>query len=865
MGWHRRDGTGTRGRNTSKAKYKGQLISRLPDVGDGRQRVTQSAYYRNGQVKTVTDAKGQIVESSYDRANRVVQTRHQHADGSLEEIRTFAYNKVGKPTRVTDLNGATEYVYDELYRVVEERRQPGTADVPPAPSPYSVQSRYDANGNRTKCIYPDTAGIAGTGRVLVSFYDRLNRLTRMEDHGPQASLPAPAVTQYSYDANGNRLSLSLPNGVVDRYEYDSLNRVTAHSSRKGEALIYDCEYRYDLVGNRLRIDETLADADLPGNPKVRHLRYAYDQQYRLVLETWAAGNIRPPRPRPDGADGRGPDAPSGVDAETRSYTFDRAGNRLTMVVERPGATETIRYRYDDLNRLLSSRRVSTDSAAPPEETGYSHDINGNRQTKTVGGVTAHYTWDVNDRLVAVDRNGRQVFAASYDYRTRRLSKSERQEDGSLKTTVFRYDQGDSFQEFEGEAKKVEFVRGSGMGGGIGSILYSERAQIDGGVEYFHFNAVGHTVATSNASGTVQSSNLYEAYGGIVLSTGSSENNRLANTKERDFSIGLDNHGFRYFDPEVGRYVNPDPLGYKDGPNTYLFTNNNPINHVDPLGLETRRHHLLALDRDTGALRKEFERALKGSQLGIHDFCVDIEKGAHDALHGNRGGEWLKEWREFMFDKNGKSLNRGEADVYKKLHQMANANGIDLSKMINYNTGAATFEKYAGRLKEIGWRAVSSGKYAQYLRKAGKAGKFLGAAGTLYTAGRWILGPNEAFAEEMDLPAGTKIEDTWDSIKRGEFGLQWSKGSDVGAVTIGGTRYEVGGKYPLYRSKKEGEDTKLEWFDKPSELTAIRMSEKPGEFELWFGNLKMPISTSDVLVDTPQEKRVGTSFNQGGEQ
>ena len=584
MGWHRRDGTGTRGRNTSKAKYKGQLISRLPDVGDGRQRVTQSAYYRNGQVKTVTDAKGQIVESSYDRANRVVQTRHQHADGSLEEIRTFAYNKVGKPTRVTDLNGATEYVYDELYRVVEERRQPGTADVPPAPSPYSVQSRYDANGNRTKCIYPDTAGIAGTGRVLVSFYDRLNRLTRMEDHGPQASLPAPAVTQYSYDANGNRLSLSLPNGVVDRYEYDSLNRVTAHSSRKGEALIYDCEYRYDLVGNRLRIDETLADADLPGNPKVRHLRYAYDQQYRLVLETWAAGNIRPPRPRPDGADGRGPDAPSGVDAETRSYTFDRAGNRLTMVVERPGATETTRYRYDDLNRLLASRRVSTDSAAPPEETGYSHDINGNRQTKTVGGVTAHYTWDVNDRLVAVDRNGRQVFAASYDYRTRRLSKSERQEDGSLKTTVFRYDQGDSFQEFEGEAKKVEFVRGSGMGGGIGSILYSERAQIDGGVEYFHFNAVGHTVATSNVDGTVKSSNLYEAYGNIVLSTGASQNNRLANTKERDFSIGLDNHGFRYYDPEVGCYISPDLMKHAESANWYTYVNNNPVNHIDPLGL-----------------------------------------------------------------------------------------------------------------------------------------------------------------------------------------------------------------------------------------------------------------------------------------
>jgi RHS repeat-associated protein len=78
--------------------------------------------------------------------------------------------------------------------------------------------------------------------------------------------------------------------------------------------------------------------------------------------------------------------------------------------------------------------------------------------------------------------------------------------------------------------------------------------------------------------------LYEAYGGIVLSTGSSQNNRLANTRERDFSIGLDNHGKRYFDPEIGRYISPDPAGFPDGLNNYLYCGNNPINRIDPQGL-----------------------------------------------------------------------------------------------------------------------------------------------------------------------------------------------------------------------------------------------------------------------------------------
>ncbi|MBN1859648.1 RHS repeat-associated core domain-containing protein, partial [Candidatus Bipolaricaulota bacterium] len=63
------------------------------------------------------------------------------------------------------------------------------------------------------------------------------------------------------------------------------------------------------------------------------------------------------------------------------------------------------------------------------------------------------------------------------------------------------------------------------------------------------------------------------------------NNRLANTKERDFSIGLDDQGFRYYDPEIGRYTTRDPIGYPSGTmNVYESVFNNPVNHLDPLGL-----------------------------------------------------------------------------------------------------------------------------------------------------------------------------------------------------------------------------------------------------------------------------------------
>jgi hypothetical protein len=45
-------------------------------------------------------------------------------------------------------------------------------------------------------------------------------------------------------------------------------------------------------------------------------------------------------------------------------------------------------------------------------------------------------------------------------------------------------------------------------------------------------------------------------------------------------------GFRYYNPVIGRYISRDPLGYKDGMNPYTYVHNNPINHIDPLGLWT---------------------------------------------------------------------------------------------------------------------------------------------------------------------------------------------------------------------------------------------------------------------------------------
>ena len=248
-----------------------------------------------------------------------------------------------------------------------------------------------------------------------------------------------------------------------------------------------------------------------------------------------------------------------------------------MVVTPSGqGSTTTTYEYDDLNQLLSMTRGG-------QTTTYEYDLNGNRTSKDDGTDTTEYVYDTSNRLVEGQLNETTIFTAAYDARTRRLAKTE---GGS--TTLYRYDGGTNFQEKREGQVVTELVRAGGMGGGIGSVLYTDqsmRTPTAGPVEHFVYNAVGHTVALTDDAGAITQTSLYEAFGDTVVQTGTSDNTRLRNTKERDASLGLDNDGFRYYDPATGRYMQRDPIGYADGMNVYVSVHNNPITGVDPVGLQ----------------------------------------------------------------------------------------------------------------------------------------------------------------------------------------------------------------------------------------------------------------------------------------
>jgi RHS repeat-associated protein len=184
-------------------------------------------------------------------------------------------------------------------------------------------------------------------------------------------------TAFSYDANGNLLSLTDPRGGVTSYAYDSRNRRTSRT----DPLSASESYAFDGMSN------LTSHSDRRG----KTTNFTYDALNRRTFAGF-------------GADG-------GNYESTISYAWD-GGDRLTQVTE--SVTGTITRAYDGLNRLTSE-------TTPQGSLSYTYDAAGRRTSMTVGGQPAvNYSWDSANRLTGVTQGSTSV-AISYDAASRRTS------------------------------------------------------------------------------------------------------------------------------------------------------------------------------------------------------------------------------------------------------------------------------------------------------------------------------------------------------------------------------------------------------------------------------------------------------------
>jgi len=115
------------------------------------------------------------------------------------------------------------------------------------------------------------------------------------------------------------------------------------------------------------------------------------------------------------------------------------------------------------------------------------------------------------------------------------------------------------------------------------LLYSLNAS---GPHYHHTDGLGSTIATTNASGTVEQSFDYDVFGALRSVTGSTGTKYTFTGEENDTS-GLVYLRARYYDPTTGRFISRDPYPMRAADtqtiNRYVYVKNNPTNYVDPSG------------------------------------------------------------------------------------------------------------------------------------------------------------------------------------------------------------------------------------------------------------------------------------------
>ncbi len=108
---------------------------------------------------------------------------------------------------------------------------------------------------------------------------------------------------------------------------------------------------------------------------------------------------------------------------------------------------------------------------------------------------------------------------------------------------------------------------------------------NGAVYYDHTDHLDTPIALTDQAGLTQWKASYTPFGKAIVEINNLENNIRFPGQYFDSETGLHYNYFRDYDPEIGRYIQSDPIGLNGGINTYGYVGGNPINKSDMFGLK----------------------------------------------------------------------------------------------------------------------------------------------------------------------------------------------------------------------------------------------------------------------------------------
>jgi RHS repeat-associated protein len=170
-----------------------------------------------------------------------------------------------------------------------------------------------------------------------------------------------------------------------------------------------------------------------------------------------------------------------------------------------------------------------------------------------------------------------------------------------------------------------------VAGGIGGLLARSHGYSGGNWSthnYYHADGGGNVTYIINASQAMVAIYKYDPYGKTLISSGTlaGANVYRFSSKEIHVNSGLYYYGFRFYDPNLQRWLNRDPIGEEGGINLYVCFSNNPLSNYDPTGLYTAEEQA-CLNRT----RKEFVECVKRAQNRYSTMLMNVLGGYQGCL------------------------------------------------------------------------------------------------------------------------------------------------------------------------------------------------------------------------------------------
>ena len=254
------------------------------------------------------------------------------------------------------------------------------------------------------------------------------------------------------------------------------------------------------------------------------------------------------------------------------FSYDDIGNWTET--SRTGNT----YYYLTSNILNQYTDVST--VWPMNTWNPTYDVDGNMLTGIMGWS---YGWNGENRLISAE-NGDTRLEFSYDYMGRRFEKKVYTANVLTKHEKFVYDGYKLIQVLDAlnsDAVTMAFAwhpESTGLDTPF-SMTY------DGETYYYVTDGSKNVMSLIDAAGTKAAEYVYDPFGRLLSSTGElAEINPFRFSSEyHDDETGLVYYNYRYYSPELGRWISRDPIEEEGGVNLYAMVGNNPVNERDFLG------------------------------------------------------------------------------------------------------------------------------------------------------------------------------------------------------------------------------------------------------------------------------------------